>query len=81
MDYIGIELTQESYTAVYVPEGCAHGFLTLTGDVEVEYMISSFYTPEAERGFRYNDPFFSIEWPGPVAVVSPRDAAWPDFAP
>jgi len=63
-----------------VPEGCAHGFLTLEDDCEVFYQMSEFYHPEAARGVRWNDPAFGIDWPGKVVVISARDASYLDFA-
>jgi dTDP-4-dehydrorhamnose 3,5-epimerase len=65
---------------IYVPEGCAHGTLSLEDDTEVLYQVSQFYTPGAERGVRYDDPAFGIDWPIPVEVVSAKDKAWPDLA-
>jgi dTDP-4-dehydrorhamnose 3,5-epimerase len=64
---------------LYAPEGFAHGFLTLENDTEVFYQMSEFYAPHAARGFRWNDPAFSIEWPGPVCVISDKDRSYPDF--
>jgi dTDP-4-dehydrorhamnose 3,5-epimerase len=63
-----------------VPEGFAHGFLTLADDTEVFYQMSAFYAPDAAQGFRWNDPAFSVEWPEPVRVISERDRNYPDFA-
>jgi dTDP-4-dehydrorhamnose 3,5-epimerase len=69
-----------SETALYVPEGCAHAYLTLEDDTEVTYQASQFYTPEAEDGLRWDDPALAIGWPAEVRVVSPKDAAWPLLA-
>jgi dTDP-4-dehydrorhamnose 3,5-epimerase len=77
--WMGVELTQENYRMVYVPEGCAHGYLTLVDDSEVNYQVSAFYAPEAERGLRYDDPAIAIEWPTDVRVVSEKDRSWPAF--
>jgi dTDP-4-dehydrorhamnose 3,5-epimerase len=66
---------------VYVPEGCAHGFLTLEDDCEVFYQMSQFYAPHSARGVRWDDPAFAIEWPAPVSVMSDRDRNYPDFLP
>jgi dTDP-4-dehydrorhamnose 3,5-epimerase len=77
--WIGAELTQEDRRMLYVPEGFAHGFLTLTDHVEVTYQVSAFYAPAAERGFRYDDPAFAIEWPLDVRVVSEKDRRWPPY--
>jgi dTDP-4-dehydrorhamnose 3,5-epimerase len=75
----GIELTADNRRALYVPEGCAHGFLTLTDQVEVLYQISEYWAPDAGRGVRWDDPAFGIEWPGDVLVISERDRTYPDF--
>ena len=64
---------------VYIPEGCAHGFLTLEDETEVFYQMSEFYHPEARRGVRWDDPAFGIVWPGKVEVISERDRTYPDF--
>ena len=81
MAWIGAELTASNYRAVYVPEGCAHGFLTLADDTEVTYFVSAFHSPECERGVRYNDPQFQIRWPMEIRVISDKDQRWPDYAP
>jgi dTDP-4-dehydrorhamnose 3,5-epimerase len=79
--WAGVELSADNRLALYVPEGCAHGFLTLTDDAEVSYQISEAYVPDAGRGVRYDDPAFGIAWPGEVLVVNERDRTYPDFAP
>ena len=68
------------FRMLYVPEGFAHGFLTLEDNTEVFYQMSEFYTPECVRGFRWNDPTFGIEWPSDVQVISDRDRSYPDFS-
>lgn len=75
----GLLLTSLNRQALYVPEGFAHGFLTLEDNTEVFYQMSEFYTPEAARGFRYDDPMFRIAWPQEVEVISDRDRTYPDF--
>lgn len=79
MRHAAIELNASNRTMVYVPEGVAHGFLTLEPDTEVFYQMSAFYAPESARGVRWNDPAFGIEWPAVPSVIHPRDAAYPDF--
>jgi dTDP-4-dehydrorhamnose 3,5-epimerase len=79
--WVGVELTPDNGRALYVPEGCAHGFLTLADATEVLYLISAPYVPEAAAGVRWDDPAFAIAWPGAVAVIHERDAAYPAFAP
>ncbi len=75
----GFELTAENHHRVYIPKGFAHGFQTLTDDVEIAYLISAFYEPAAASGVRFDDPAFGIDWPLPVTVMSDKDRAWPDF--
>lgn len=78
--WFGTELSAENRLAMYVPEGCAHGFLTLTDDAEVAYQISQFHAPDAARGLRWDDPAIGIDWPGDVLLVNERDRSYPDFA-
>ena len=75
----GAELTADNYRALYIPEGFAHGYLTLADESEVFYQMSEFYAPSAARGVRWNDPALGIEWPGAVVVISERDRSFPDF--
>ena len=79
--WMGVDLTADNRLALYVPKGCAHGFLTREDDTEVAYQISEFYAPEAGRGVRWDDPTFGIEWPGDVLVLNDRDRSYPDFVP
>jgi dTDP-4-dehydrorhamnose 3,5-epimerase len=65
---------------IYVPEGCAHGFLTLADDSEIFYQMSESYHPELARGVRWNDPAFQIGWPTKAELISERDQTYPDFA-
>jgi dTDP-4-dehydrorhamnose 3,5-epimerase len=78
------ELTPDNGRALYVPEGCAHGFQTLQDASEVLYQIATAYVPEAARGVRWDDPAFDIEWPPAPPegrTMAARDARYPDFAP
>lgn len=77
----GVELSAENAGALFVPEGFAHGFVTLTDDVDVFYHMGEFFHAEAARGFRWNDPTFAIRWPRIPVVISERDATYPDFNP
>jgi dTDP-4-dehydrorhamnose 3,5-epimerase len=74
--WVGVELSDTNRRMAYVPEGVAHGFLTLTDDCEVLYPVTAAYAAEAERGLRYDDPALGIEWPAEVRVVSDKDRAW-----
>jgi dTDP-4-dehydrorhamnose 3,5-epimerase len=78
-EYLGVELTAQTHEMLFIPEGFAHGFLTLEDETQVFYQMSEFYAPEYARGFRWNDPTFKVEWPAEVRVISPRDAGYPDF--
>jgi dTDP-4-dehydrorhamnose 3,5-epimerase len=75
----GAELNSENRLMMYVPRGFAHAILTLQDDTEALYLVSDFYSPENERGLRWNDPRFRIEWPIAPREVSDKDGKWPDF--
>lgn len=79
--WFGTELSAANRRLMFVPEGCAHGYLTLTDGAEATYVVSSPYQPGAEGGIRYDDPALNIEWPVPVEVVSEKDRSWPDLTP
>jgi dTDP-4-dehydrorhamnose 3,5-epimerase len=78
-NWTGVELTQNNRSMFYVPEGCAHGYLSLTDSAEASYLTTAVYSPATERGIRYDDPSFDIVWPSPVRVVSEKDQSWSDF--
>ncbi|GGK05528.1 dTDP-4-dehydrorhamnose 3,5-epimerase [Pseudomonas matsuisoli] len=80
LQHQAFELTDSNMHQLYVPPGFAHSFQTLTDDVEVSYLVSSPYTPSAERGLRYSDEKLGIQWPLPVTTISDKDAAWPLIA-
>lgn len=71
------ELSEENGRALYVPEGIAHGFLTLSPDVRMLYSMSVPYSPEYACGLHWNDPALSIRWPNVPCVISERDQNWP----
>lgn len=79
--HAAVELSEANRRILVVPEGCAHGFLTLSDATLVFYLVSAAYDPALERGVRWNDPAFGIAWPFPPRVISERDAAHPDFNP
>jgi dTDP-4-dehydrorhamnose 3,5-epimerase len=78
--WIGVTLTAEGRNMIYIPEGCAHGFLTLQEDCEISYQISQFYCADSARGVRWDDPSFGIMWPAQPLLISERDRTYPDFA-
>lgn len=78
--WLGVELTADNRCALYVPEGFAHGYQTLIDGTETLYQVSEFYAPDAERGVRWDDPAFGIEWPeARELIISEKDLSWPDF--
>jgi dTDP-4-dehydrorhamnose 3,5-epimerase len=78
--WVAAELTAENRRMLYLPGDCGHGFQTLEDDTEVFYMVSAHYSPEAGRGFRWDDPAFRIEWPETAErVVIERDRQYPDY--
>ncbi len=77
--WIGVELRADNYKMFYIPEGFAHGYMTLCEDTELIYCVSEFYAPEAERGVRWNDPVFDIRWPMTPSTISDKDRSWNDF--
>lgn len=78
--WVGVELTADNHLALYVPPGCGHGYQTLEPDAEVLYSTSAPYAPAAERGARWDDPAFGIEWPiNEEAVISEKDLQWADI--
>lgn len=79
--WVSAELTQENGRMLYIPEGFAHGFQTLSDDTEVLYQMSEFHVPDCARGVRWDDPAFGILWPEKVTLISEKDRSYPDFGP
>ena len=79
--WFGTELNENNRLMMYVPRGFGHGFVTLSDNVEALYLDSAFYSPEAERGLRWNDPAIGIDWPVPPQEMSDKDRNWPDLNP
>ena len=78
-EWFGLELKADRQNALYVPPGCAHGFITLEDDSEVFYLMGAPFVPELARGVRWDDPAFGIHWPIPPVIMEARDAEYPDF--
>jgi dTDP-4-dehydrorhamnose 3,5-epimerase len=78
LEHVAVVLDQENRRALFVPPGCAHGFLTLSTGTEVLYQMDRAYVPEAARGARWDDPAFAIAWGVQPAVISERDRSYPD---
>jgi dTDP-4-dehydrorhamnose 3,5-epimerase len=77
LSWFGSELSQENGSMMYVPQGFAHGYQTLTPSSTVHYMVSEFYKQNSENGLRYDDPAISINWPLAVSSISQKDMRWP----
>lgn len=80
LQHLGVVLSAEDHRMLYIPEGFAHGFLTLEADTSLFYQMSEFYAPECARGFRWNDPAFDITLPADISVISDRDLTYSDFS-
>lgn len=80
--HLAFELSEDNWTQIYIPPGVAHGFCTLTANSDIQYKVSQYYSPDHERGLRWDDPALGIRWPikSSEACVSDRDNAWPMFA-
>ena len=81
LQWLGVDLDVERGAALYVPEGFAHGFLTLRPATAVYYQMGESYVPDAARGFRWDDPAVGVRWPAAPAVVSERDLQYPAVRP
>jgi len=79
LHWFSVELNSENRRGLYIPEGFAHGFQTLKDNTEVFYMMGEFYHPECERGIRWDDPMFKIEWPIETKIISSKDQSYPDW--
>jgi len=80
--WLATELTADNRKMLYIPGGFAHGYQTLMDDTEVFYQVGQFYAPEYERGIRWDDPAFHIDWPiTDLVILSEKDKRWPDFSP
>jgi dTDP-4-dehydrorhamnose 3,5-epimerase len=75
----GVELTAADGRMLYIPEGCAHGFLTLTPNADLMYQASVPYAPKHATGIRHDDRAFDIRWPRSIELVSAADSSWPGF--
>lgn len=82
LHWVSVELTADNRSMLYVPEGFLHGYQTLTDSTEVLYQVSHVYSPESERGVRWDDPAIGIEWPKiGTRIISEKDKSWPNYVP
>jgi dTDP-4-dehydrorhamnose 3,5-epimerase len=77
--WFGLELTQDNHKMLYIPEGFAHGYITLADNSEMFYQTSQFFSRDHATGVRYNDTAFNIDWPVDAQVISEQDKNWPDY--
>lgn len=77
--WFGAEINEDNRLMMYVPQGCAHGFITLQENTEVLYMANACHSLASERGIRYSDPAFEIKWPITPITISEKDQSWRDF--
>ena len=77
---IDLYVSSSRKESLLIPSGCANAFLTMEGNTVVHYYMGDYFKPESYSGFRYDDPFFDVQWPHKVEVISDRDKSWPNFA-
>ncbi len=77
--WFSADLSAKDRKSLYIPKGFAHGFQTMQDDTAILYHMSEYYYPECSRGIRWDDPFFSIEWPSGKPVISDKDKTYPFF--
>jgi dTDP-4-dehydrorhamnose 3,5-epimerase len=79
LQHVEVELSEDNYRAIYVPERFAHGYQVLRDGTDTSYQVGEFYTPGSEGGLLYNDPRLALSWPLPVTMISEKDQAWASF--
>ena len=77
---ISVELSEENYRSLYVPERFAHGYQVLRDNTEASYQMGECYTPGSQGGLVYDDPRLDLRWPLPITVISDKDRAWKQLA-
>jgi dTDP-4-dehydrorhamnose 3,5-epimerase len=81
LQWTGVELRPGDGRALYIPVGCAHGYLTIEDDTNILYLVGTAYDPARAGGVRWNDPAFGIAWPAEPQIIADRDASYPDYEP
>jgi dTDP-4-dehydrorhamnose 3,5-epimerase len=76
LEHVAVDLNEENQRALYVPERFAHGYQTLVDNTHTSYQVGEFYAPQHEGGLKFDDPRLGLDWPLPVASMSPKDAQW-----
>lgn len=77
LQYCGAFLSEKNGKSFYIPKGCAHGFVSMEDNSQLIYFMTKEHDPSAERGYRYDDPAFAIEWPIEKKIISEKDENWP----
>lgn len=77
--WVALEVSADNRESMHIPAGCANAFLTMEDNTIVHYYMGDSFSPNSYRGFRYNDPKFSVEWPCKPKVISEKDLTYPDF--
>lgn len=75
--WVAVELSADNFKQLFIPKGFAHGFLTLTDNIEVQYKVDAYYAPECDRGIRYDDPAIGVDWGEIVPILSEKDQKSP----
>ena len=75
--WVGVELSAENHKQLFIPRGFAHGFITLTDDVEVQYKADNYYAPECDGNIRWDDPEIGVKWPLEPVILSDKDKSAP----
>lgn len=76
LQHVAVELNEDNFRALYVPERFAHGYQALEDNTDTSYQVGEFYTPGTEGGLLFNDPRLGLEWPLPVSIISDKDRVW-----
>ena len=77
LKWVAVELSDENKRQLFIPRGFAHGFLTLTDNVQFVYKVDSYYSAELDRGIAYNDPAIGVDWPVTDPILSNKDMTSP----
>lgn len=81
LQWIGFKLDDKNRNSLYIPPSCTHAILTIKDNTIIHYYTSEFYSPKAEKGIRYNDPYFNFKWPHKPMIISEKDKTFPNFIP
>lgn len=76
--HVAVQLSGENHRQLFIPKGCAHGFVVTSAEAVFQYKVDNYYSKEHEQGLRYDDPLLGIDWPLPPKelILSERDRQW-----